>query len=98
MIPGKFNVVTDGSWGSCGKGLIATALADKYRPEIISTTNMANAGHTAVNEDGRAFIAKAIPSGSALNIWRPDYTPRIFLGSTCAFHLDRLLEEIKECD
>ena len=67
MIPGKFNVVTDGAWGSCGKGLIATALADKYRPDIISTTNMANAGHTAVNENGEAFIAKAIPSGAALN-------------------------------
>ena len=63
----KFNVVTDGQWGSCGKGLIATALAYKYQPDIISTTNMANAGHTAVNEHGDAFIAKAVPSGSAIN-------------------------------
>ena len=98
MIPGKFNVVTDGAWGSCGKGLIATALADKYRPDIISTTNMANAGHTAVNENGEAFIAKAIPSGAALNKWREDYNPIIFLGSSCAFHLDCLLEEIEICN
>lgn len=96
MIPGKFNVVTDGQWGSCGKGLISTALADKYRPEIISTTNMANAGHTAVNENGDAFIAKVIPSGSILNKWR-DYNPVIFLGATCAFHINRLLEEIDIC-
>ena len=97
MISGRFNVVTDGQWGSCGKGLIATALADRHRPEIISTTNMANAGHSAVNEDGVKFIAKAVPSCSALNKWRDDYDPLIFLGSTCAFNLDRLLEEIAEC-
>ena len=93
----KFNVVTDGQWGSCGKGLIATALADKYRPEIISTTNMANAGHTAVDDDGQVFIAKAIPSGSALNVWREDYNPYIILGSSAAFHLPKLLEEIEHC-
>ena len=94
----KFNVVTDGQWGSCGKGLIATAVADKFRPEIISTTNMANAGHTAVNEDGREFIAKAIPSGSALNLWREDYNPFIVVGSSAAFHLSKLLEEIEHCN
>ncbi|MDB4490259.1 adenylosuccinate synthetase [bacterium] len=94
----KFNVVTDGQWGSCGKGLIATAVADKFKPEVISTTNMANAGHTAVNEDGREFIAKAIPSGAALNLWRDDYDPFIIVGSSAAFHLDKLLEEIHHCD
>jgi adenylosuccinate synthase len=94
----KFNVVTDGQWGSCGKGLIATALADKFKPEVISTTNMANAGHTSVNEDGREFIAKAIPSGAALNLWRENYDPYIIVGSSAAFHLDKLLEEIHHCD
>ena len=95
----KFNVVTDGQWGSCGKGLIATALAYKYQPDIISTTNMANAGHTAVNEHGDAFIAKAVPSGSAINKWQTQgYQPNIFIGASAAFHLDRLLEEIEECN
>jgi adenylosuccinate synthase len=58
---------------------------------------MANAGHTAVDSDGAKFIAKAVPSCSALNKWRDDYDPYIFLGSTCAFNIDRLLEEIAEC-
>ena len=97
MIHGMFNVVTDGQWGSCGKGLIATALADKYRPFMISTTNMANAGHTAVNENGEAFVAKAIPSGSMLGKWREDYRPHIFLGASSAFHIDQLLKEISVC-
>lgn len=94
----KFNVVTDGQWGSCGKGLISTALAFKHEPEIISTTNMANAGHTAVNDHGDAFIAKAVPSCAAINKWNhTGYRPKIFIGATAAFHLDRLLEEIEEC-
>jgi adenylosuccinate synthase len=95
----KFNVVTDGQWGSCGKGLIATALAYKHQPNIISTTNMANAGHTAVNDQGDAFIAKAVPSGSAINKWQKEgYQPTIFIGATAAFHLDRIMEEIEECN
>lgn len=98
MINGRFNVVTDGQWGSCGKGLIATALADKYRPGMISTTNMANAGHTAVNENGEAFVAKAVPSGSMLGRWRDDYKPHIFLGASSAFHMNQLLKEIEACD
>lgn len=97
MIRGAFNVVTDGQWGSCGKGLIATALADKHRPYMISTTNMANAGHTAVNEKGEAFVAKAVPSGSILGKWREDYKPHIFLGASSAFHLDQLMKEIQIC-
>jgi len=103
----KFNVVTDGQWGSCGKGLIATALAYRYQPQIISTTNMANAGHTAVNDQGDAFVAKAVPSCAAINRWpgkpmiqtpQESYRPRIFIGATAAFHSDRLLHEIQYCN
>lgn len=41
----KFNVVTDGQWGSTGKGLISSYVAYRHGFEILSTTNMANAGH-----------------------------------------------------
>lgn len=99
MQTGKFNVVTDGSWGSCGKGLITTALAAKYRPEFISTTNMANAGHTAVWHDGQKFIAKALPSATALAKWtKGEYNPIIIVGSSAAFHIDQLLKEIVETE
>lgn len=99
MIEGKFNVVTDGQWGSCGKGLITTALADRYRPSVISTTNMANAGHTAVWLDGSKFVAKALPSATMLHKWHrlhDNYEPTILIGPTAAFHLDQLLKEIDE--
>lgn len=97
----KFNVVTDGQWGSCGKGAITTALAYKHRPEILSTTNMANAGHTAVFHTGAKFVAKALPSATALRRWTlgqvPSYHPHVVVGSTAAFNLDQLLEEMGVC-
>ena len=97
MQPGKFNIVTDGQWGSCGKGLITTALASKYRPELLTTTNMSNAGHTAVNVNGDRFIAKALPSASMLNKWLPDYHPNIVVGPSAAFDLQQMLYEIDHC-
>ncbi len=93
----KYNIVTDGQWGSCGKGLITTALAYRHRPDIISTTNMSNAGHTAVNIDGEAFVAKALPSATVLRKWYPDYNPTIIVGASSAFDMDQMLKEIEHC-
>jgi adenylosuccinate synthase len=95
----KFNVVTDGFWGSCGKGSIMTALTAKYRPQIISTTSMANSGHTAVNVDGEAFIAKALPSAAILTKWlrNESYQPQVVVGASAAFNLEQLLHEIAVC-
>lgn len=93
----KLNVVTDGQHGSTGKGAIATALAHKYRPEVLSTTNLPNAGHTAVNSDGQKFVAKALPSPAILSKWYPDYTPEIIVGASAGFHMDQLVKEINEC-
>jgi adenylosuccinate synthase len=97
MQTGKFNVVTDVGWGSCGKGAIATALAHRHRPDILSTTNMANAGHVAVNVDGQSFTAKAVPSPSVLTRWYPEYHPHVFIGASAAFDLDQLMEEVQMC-
>lgn len=97
MLRGMFNVVTDGAWGSCGKGLITTALAAKHKPHIISTTNMANAGHTAVNTNGDKFIAKALPSAAILNRWIEDYKPHVVVGAAAAFDVDQMLDEITTC-
>ena len=101
MRTGRFNIVTDGQWGSTGKGAVTTALAYKYRPAFLSTTNMANAGHTAVYKDDSKFIAKALPSASALNSWTSNsddpYEPIVVVGSTAAFNLEQLLQEIEFC-
>jgi len=98
MKNGKLNIVTDGQHGSTGKGLITSYLAWKHKPSILSTTNMANAGHTAVDTTGEAFVAKALPSASILNNWYgSQYSPRVFVGASSAFGKDQLLKEIKEC-
>lgn len=93
--PNAFNVVVDGQWGSCGKGLIATALASHFRPDVISTTNMPNAGHTAVWVDGQKFVAKALPSAAALCRWMENYRPRLYVGAGAVFDPEQLK---KECD
>ena len=98
MIPGKLNIVTDAMHGSTGKGLITTAIADKHKPEVLSTTNMANAGHTAVDTNGAAFVAKALPSAAALVKWRPGYKPAIFVGASAAFHLEQIVKEMNETE
>lgn len=96
MQTGRFNIVVDGQWGSAGKGLIAPALAARYRPEMLTTTNMSNAGHVAVNIDGTRYVAKALPSPAILHRWLEDYNPQIFVGPSAAFDIDQLLYEIKE--
>lgn len=100
MKNGKFNVVVGGQWGSEGKGLAASALAEKFRPGVISTTSMANAGHTAVDKDGiKKFVGKALPAAAAVGTWGPgdgsDYKPMVVVGPGAAFHLERVLEEVE---
>jgi adenylosuccinate synthase len=106
MQKSRFNVVTDGQWGSCGKGAITTALAYKFRPAVLSTTNMANAGHTAVFFDGQSFIAKVLPSATALAKWTGanlsppadlSYSPQVVIGPSAAFDIEQLQKEIEHC-
>lgn len=92
----KINLVVDGQHGSTGKGLINSYLAWKHRPKIISCTNMANAGHTAILPDGTKFIAKALPSSAILNILG-DYKPEVVVGAGAAFTINQLLHELVEC-
>ena len=94
----RFNVVTDGQWGSCGKGMVTSALTAVFKPEVMSTTNMANAGHTAVNENGEKWVAKALPSGAIMGKWMERYKPTILVGASAAFHLEQMLKEIGDLD
>jgi adenylosuccinate synthase len=93
----KINLVVDGQFGSCGKGAIAGYLAWKHRPGVLSTTNMANAGHTVVDVDGKKHIAKALPSPAILGTWYPYYQPRVVVGAGAAFGVEQLYEEAAAC-
>lgn len=102
MQKGKFNWVGDGQVGSTGKGLINSYLAWKNKPDIISCTNSANAGHTAILPDGTKFVAKAIPSSAILNGRDIDgsgpYQPMVVIGAGASFTIEQILKEYEECN
>jgi adenylosuccinate synthase len=65
MIKGRFNVLLDQAWGSSGKGLMSTWLADHFNINHVSSANHPNAGHSAIIDDIK-FVAKAIPTAAIL--------------------------------
>ena len=92
---GKFNVVIDAQWGSCGKGLIASYLAQAYKTNAASTNNLPNAGHTAVLGDGSRFVSKILPVSSFLNTIGQDV--KAYIGPGAGFYMDQLFKEMAEC-
>lgn len=95
MQKGKLNVVTDAMYGSTGKGLMSSALAQKHRPGILTTTNAPNAGHSTTNDAGSKYVAKALPAAAILMRWLDNYEPNIFVGATAAFTIQQMLKEIE---
>lgn len=92
---GKFNIVVDGQWGSCGKGLIAGYLARKYNVDVASTNNLPNAGHTLVMDEGEKFVSKILPVSTFLNKFGQNV--QSYIGPGAGFFLDRLMSEAEEC-
>jgi adenylosuccinate synthase len=92
---GKFNVVVDGQWGSCGKGLIASYLAQAHGVNVASTNNLPNAGHTAILEDGAKFVSKILPVSLFLNTTGQDV--KGYIGPGAGFKLEQLFSEMRQC-
>lgn len=98
MQQGKFNAVVDGQWGSTGKGLISTALARQFLVTDVSSTNLPNAGHTAVlSHEGEEikFISKVLPTSAILN--RIGQPITAWIGPGAGFRMARFLQEREEC-
>lgn len=93
---GKFNLVIDTQWGSCGKGLIASYLAKAYNAEVASTNNLPNAGHTVVLGNGSKFVSKILPVSLFLNTIGQDV--RAYIGPGAGFFLEQLYKEMDECN
>jgi adenylosuccinate synthase len=92
MRPGKFNVLLDAFWGSSGKGLMSTWLADHFRAKNVSSSNYPNAGHSARFPDGRKFVAKAIPTAAVLKAHK-DQDIHCWISPGSGFKPERLVEE-----
>jgi len=93
---GRLNVVLDNHAGSSGKGLITTKLAYTYLPEILTSTNTPNAGHTGIMGDFK-FIAKVLPTPAMLNKIVPNYHPYVFIGASSGFEISQLITEVQKC-
>lgn len=60
IIPDKLNMIIDGSFGSTGKGLIASAIATDNHIDFACTTTSPNAGHTFYHR-GEKYVTHLIP-------------------------------------
>ena len=83
--------IIDLQFGSTGKGLIAGYLSERNGFDTVVSANMPNAGHTFVDESGKAWINKVLPSGV--------YSPKlkvIGLGPGAVFNPHQLAHEIDE--
>lgn len=99
MQKGKFNIIYDSQWGSTGKGNISTFLAKRYNVTHASTTNLPNAGHTAIignPQNQYKFVSKILPACCVLN--RTSKFIKAFIGPTAGFTLEQFFLELRQCN
>ena len=82
------DLILDAQFGSTGKGLFASFLADKHQPDVIAYAPSPNAGHTFYH-NGVEIIHKMLPSGVV-----SQSLETIVLGPGSLLDLDRLVAEI----
>jgi len=97
MERGKFNMLVDAFAGSSGKAKMYCYLTEKYRPEILCSTNTPNAGHT-YRQGNDIFIAKILPSGAYMSKLHKNYSPIIQIGPTAIFTLEQFAKELDQCN
>lgn len=105
MQSGKYNLLVDAFAGSSGKGKMSTFLAHHYDVNCVVSTNMPNAGHTAIIDDYK-FVGKILPTAACLNAPGArkstgditQYCDKVsFIGPTAAFTVEQLFKEMEEC-
>lgn len=95
----KVNILLDATYGSSSKGQVVTAIADKYRPEILMANHSTSASHTVMDRETKEeFVFKALPSASFLNKIRSDYEPLVVMSPSSGFQIDQLIKEAKYCN
>ncbi len=81
------DLILDCQFGSTGKGLFASYLAEQHSPDVIAYAPSPNAGHTFVHS-GKTVVHKILPSG----VTSPGLKA-IVLGPGSLIDLDKLGEE-----
>lgn len=91
---GKVNFLLDITYGSSSKAQVVTAIADRFRPEILMCTHNVSSSHTATEGD-QEFVFKILPSASFLCRVRDDYYPTIIIAPSAGFEIEQLRKEIE---
>jgi len=86
---GKLNICIGGQFGSEGKGLLASYLANKNHIDISITNAANNAGHTFYYHN-KKYVSKYIPVSSIINDRNT-----IYLCSGAIIHAKSFLEEVE---
>ena len=84
------DLILDCQFGSTGKGLFASYLAERHSPDVIAYAPSPNAGHTFYH-NGLEIVHKMLPSG----VVSPDLKT-VVLGPGSLIDLDRLNQEISQ--
>lgn len=93
-VPG-LDVVLDGQFGSTGKGLLASVLAEYNSYHLFMTNNGPNAGHTAYYGD-RKIVAKQLPVGAIYQFLKTGVIPLIYLNAGAIIEPTTLIKECQE--
>lgn len=90
ILPGKINMIIDGSFGSTGKGLIASKIASDNHIDIACTTTSPNAGHTFYIGVSK-YVTHLIPIAAILHT-----RSTIIFSAESVINPDLLFKEMKE--
>lgn len=95
--PGLWAVV-DGQFGSTGKGLAASVLAEHFNDQVDIVTSNAgpNSGHTSYYGDEKIVLQQLPTFGVVAHKMNPSTAPRIIMNSGAIIDLDRLNEEVEQ--
>jgi adenylosuccinate synthase len=90
---GAVTVVVGGQFGSEGKGAVAAHIARRNKVDVCVRVAGPNAGHTAVDDHGKAWALRQVPCVAVV-----DKRCTLIIGAGSEIDPDVLLTEIKELD
>tara|TARA_B100000700_G_scaffold331737_1_gene467777 strand:+ start:10207 stop:11232 length:1026 start_codon:yes stop_codon:yes gene_type:complete len=88
---GKINLIIDGQFGSCGKGLVSSYFSPQIGEALHCSTNGANSGHTSYLSD-KKVILHHLPT-SAIHRYAKD---DVYIGPGSVINPKQLADEIAE--
>jgi adenylosuccinate synthase len=96
--PGKLSIVADGTYGSSGKGSLASFLTEHADYQFACNTFSAQAGHwvrldpTEPNKPGRTYFYQSLNSCA----YQKDKYEKLYIGPDAAIEFPALMREIEE--